>query len=255
MHLRTFRQHFAGLTTTTSPQPRAVGSGTGRMRRLLPAPPPSARTAAMAAALTSTLGFAAASWVVAVRQMNGMDMGAATGLGSFGFFLALWVSMMAAMMLPGAAPAILRRARAGGARVRAVPLFVGSYLAVWALVGVAVYALYRPHGTFAARVVAIAAGVYELTPLKQRFRRRCRESLRSGFAFGLSCVGSSIGLMLMLVALGVMSVTWMSVIAVLVQKLLPARAAVDVPLALAIVGLGVLIVLAPSSVRGLTPPV
>jgi predicted metal-binding membrane protein len=102
----------------------------------------------------------------------------------------------------------------------------------------------------------IAAGVYEFTRLKQNFRRRCRESVRSGFEFGLRCVGSSIGLMLMLVVLGVMSVTWMSVIAVLVlaQKLLPAKAAIDVPLALAIVGLGILIVLAPSSVPGLTPP-
>ena len=157
-------------------------------------------------ALTATLGLAAASWVVAVRQMNGMDMGVATQLGSFAFFVALWVSMMAAMMLPGAAPAVLRRAHASG-RVRAVPLFVGSYLAVWTLVGVAVYALYRPHGSFAAGAVAIAAGVYEFTPLKQHFRRRCRESVRSGFEFGLYCVGSSIGLMLMLVALGVMSVT------------------------------------------------
>jgi predicted metal-binding membrane protein len=122
-------------------------------------------------------------------------------------------------------------------------------------VGVAVYALYRPHGPVAAGVVAIAAGVYEFTPLKQHFRRRCRESVRSGFEFGLYCVGSSIGLMLMLLAVGVMSVTWMTVIAVLAlgQKLLPARAAVDVPLALAIVGLGVLIVIAPSSVPGLTP--
>ena len=214
-----------------------------------------ARTAATAAALTATLGLAAASWVVAVRQMNGMDMGVATRLGSFAFFVALWVSMMAAMMLPGAAPAVLRRAHASG-RVRAVPLFVGSYLAVWTLVGVAVYALYRPHGSFAAGAVVIAAGVYELTPLKQHFRRRCRESVRSGFEFGLCCVGSSIGLMLMLVALSVMSVTWMSVIAVLVlaQKLLPAKAAIDVPLALAIVGLGILIVIAPSSVPGLTPP-
>src|SRR5712692_3354477 len=84
-----------------------------------------ARTSApTAVALTATLGIAAASWVVAVRQMNGMDMGVATQLGSFVFFVALWVSMMAAMMLPGAAPAVLRRARAGG--VRAVPLFVGS---------------------------------------------------------------------------------------------------------------------------------
>jgi predicted metal-binding membrane protein len=184
-----------------------------------------------------------------------MDMGARTRLGSFGFFVAVWVSMMAAMMLPGAAPAVLRRAHAGG-RVRAVPLFVGSYLAVWTLVGVAVYALYRPHGSFAAGAVAIAAGVYEFTSLKQRFRGRCRESVRSGFELGRYCVGSSIGLMLVLVAVSVMSVAWMSVIAVLVlaQKLLPAKAAIDVPLALAIIGLGVLIVVAPSSVPGLTPP-
>jgi len=102
----------------------------------------------------------------------------------------------------------------------------------------------------------IAAGVYELMPLKRHFRRRCREGVRSGFGFGLCCVGSSIGLMAMLVALGVMSVTWMCVIAVLAgaQKLLPAKAVIDVPLALAIVGLGVLIIIAPSAVPGLTPP-
>jgi predicted metal-binding membrane protein len=215
----------------------------------------SSRTVATTSALTATLGLAAVSWVVAVRQMNGMDMGSQTRLGSFAFFLAVWVSMMAAMMLPGAAPAVLRRAEASG-RVRAVPLFVGSYLAVWTLVGVAVYALYRPHGSLVAGVVGIAAGVYEFTPLKRHFRRRCRESVGSGIEFGLYCVGSSIGLMLMLVALSVMSVTWMSVIAVLVlaQKLLPAKAVIDVPLALAIVGLGVLIVIAPASVPGLTPP-
>jgi predicted metal-binding membrane protein len=218
-------------------------------------PPARSELAATAAALTATLGLAAAAWVVAVRQMNGMDMGVATQLGSFAFFVALWAVMMAAMMLPGAAQAVLRRVQAGG-RVRAVPLFVGSYLAVWTLVGVAVYALYRPHGSFAAGAVAIAAGVYEFTPLKQHFRRRCRESVCSGFAFGLYCAGSSIGLMLMLVALGVMSVTWMSAIAVvvLVQKLLPAKASIDVPLALAIIGLGILIVIAPSSVPGLAPP-
>src|SRR2546422_1337749 len=213
----------------------------------------SAGTAATAAALTATLGLAAASWVVALRQMNGMDMGVATPLGSFAVFVAVWVSMMAAMMLPSAAPAVLRRAHSGG--VRAVPLFVGAYLAVWTLVGVAVYALYRPHGSFAAGAVVIAAGLYELTPLKQHFRRLCRDSIRSGFEYGLCCVVSSIGLMLMLMALSVMSVTWMSVIAVLVlaQKLLPAKAAVDVPLALAVVGIGILIVIAPSSIPGLTP--
>jgi predicted metal-binding membrane protein len=211
----------------------------------------SARNSATAAvALTATLGLAAASWVVAARQMNGTNMGVATQLGSFAFFMALWVSMMAAMMLPGAAPAVLRSAHARG--VRAVPLFVGSYLAVWALVGVAVYAVYRPHGSVIAGAVVIAAGIYELTPLKQRFRRRCQESVRSGFEYGLCCVGSSIGLMLMLVALSVMSLTWMSVIAALVlaQKVVPATTAIDMTLALAIVGLGILIAIAPSSVPG-----
>jgi len=211
--------------------------------------------AARVAALTATLGLAAASWVVAVQQMNGMDMGVGTQLGPFAFFVVLWVTMMAAMMLPGVAPAVVRRAHTNG-RVRPVLLFVGSYLAVWALVGVAVYALYRPHGSSAAGVLVIAAGVYEFTQLKRDCRRRCRESVRSGFEFGLYCVGSSIGLMLMLVALGVMSVTWMSVIAVLAlaQKLLPPRATLDVPVGLAIVGFGILIVVAPSAVPGLTPP-
>jgi predicted metal-binding membrane protein len=142
--------------------------------------------------------------------------------------------------------------------VRAVVPFVASYLAVWTLVGALLYALYRPHGTTTAGLVAIAAGLYELTRLKQHCRRCCRARTRSGggFEFGLYCVGSSIGLMVMLVALGVMSVTWMLVIAglVFVQKLVPARAAIDVPLALAIVALGLLIIAAPGSVPGLMPP-
>jgi predicted metal-binding membrane protein len=102
----------------------------------------------------------------------------------------------------------------------------------------------------------IAAGLYELTPLKEHFRQCCHQSAHSGFGFGLYCVGSSIGLMAALVVLGIMSVTWMAVVTAVVvaQKLLPLRAAVDVPLALAIVGLGALILIAPSSVPGLTPP-
>jgi predicted metal-binding membrane protein len=211
----------------------------------------SARTAATAAALT-TLGLAAASWVVALRQMNGMDMGVATELGSFAFFVAAWVSMMAAMMLPGAVPAVSRFVRVDG-RLLAAPLFAGSYLAVWTIVGLVVYALYQPH-TFVAGVLTIAAGVYELTPLKRGCRRRCRESVRSGFEFGIYCVGSSIGLMLMLLALGVMGIVWMCVVAavVFVQKLLPSRAFIDAPFAVAIVVTGTLVAVAPSSIPGLT---
>src|SRR2546428_8890092 len=153
-----------------------------------------ATTAVTAAGLTATLGLAAASWVVAVRQMNGQmdgtNMGVATPLGSFAFFMALWVAMMAAMMLPGAAPAVLRSAHAGG--VHTVPLFIGSYLAVWTLVGVAVYALYRPSGSLAAGALVIAAGAYELTPLQQHFRRRCGGGGRSGFLVRPFCVGPSL---------------------------------------------------------------
>lgn len=215
----------------------------------------SGSTTATVAAITATLALAAGCWVVAVWQMNdGMDMGVATRLGPFASFIALWAPMMAAMMLPGTAPAVLRRLRSGG-RLPAVPLFVGSYLAVWTLVGVAVYALYRPHGSSAAGAIAIMAGIFELSPVKQHCRRRCRESVHSGWTFGFHCVGSCIALMLTAVAMGVMSVTWMSVVAVLVlaQKLLPMKAVVDVPLALAIIGFGILTCLAPSSIPGLMP--
>jgi predicted metal-binding membrane protein len=208
-------------------------------------------SAAPAVAVTATFGLAAACWVIAIRQMHGMDMGPATELGTFGFFIAAWVSMMGAMMLPAATPALARHVR--GVGLRSAPLFVASYLAVWGVVGLVVYALYRTHGTTVAGTVVIAAGLYELTPVKRHFRHRCQERVRDGLDFGLCCVGSSIGLMAMLVALGVMSGTWMSVIAVvvLVQKLMPPRAAVDVALASAIVGLGVLIILAPSAAPGL----
>jgi predicted metal-binding membrane protein len=109
------------------------------------------------------------------------------------------------------------------------------------LVGLAVYALYRPHGASAAGALAIAAGAYELTPLKRSCRRRCLEDVRSGFGFGVYCVGSSIGLMVVLVALGVMNIGWMAVVAavILIQKVLPPKALVDVPLALAIIALGI----------------
>jgi predicted metal-binding membrane protein len=214
---------------------------------------PRRATAAAATALTATLALAAGCWVVSVRQMNGMGMGTATSLGSFAFFIALWLAMMAAMMLPGAAPAALRCARTSG-RVPAVLVFIGSYLAIWAVVGVAVYVVYRPHGTAAAGVLVLAAGLYEITPLKRLCRRRCLES--AGIGFGLWCVGSSIGLMAVVLALGVMSFAWMAVIAglVLAQKIWPYRAFIDVPLALAIAGFGLLILIAPGLVPGLSPP-
>jgi predicted metal-binding membrane protein len=186
--------------------------------------------------------------------MHGMDMGVATRLGSLPYFLSAWVPMMTAMMLPGTALAVRRFALAGS-RALDITLYVGSYLAVWALFGIVVYALYRPHGTAIAGAFAVAAGAYELTPLKRRFRQKCRDR-SSGLQLGLCCIGSSTGLMLIMVALGVMSVTWMAVTgaAVLAQKLLPPRAAIDVPVAMAIVVVGIAVIIAPSWVPGLVRP-
>ena len=150
------------------------------------------------------------------------------------------VAMMAAMMLPSAVPAITRRARESHALI-AAPLFAGSYLGVWTLAALAMYVLYRPPGAVTAGAMLVAAGLYELTPLKRECRRRCRERGRSGMRFGVYCLGSSIGLMLVLIALDLMSVPLMVAVAmiVLAQKLLRPHPAVDIPLALAIVALGV----------------
>jgi predicted metal-binding membrane protein len=149
------------------------------------------------------------------RTLHGSrgDAHVATELGSFAFFVAAWVPMMAAMMLPGAVPGVLK-STGPHRHLHAVLLFVGSYLAVWAVVGLSVYALYRPHGAALAGALTIAAGLYELTPPKREWRRRCRGRLGSGRELGRYC---------------------------------------DVPLALAIVALGIVVAFAPSSVPGLTP--
>lgn len=202
-----------------------------------------------------TLAVASACWLVSLRQMSGMDMGPATELGALASFLGLWTPMMAAMMLPAALPAVARFTT-DNPRATAGVEFVAAYVAVWTAMGVAAFALYRAHGEVAAGALTIAAGLYELTPVKRECRRRCRERLRSGVEFGTYCVGSSAGLMVALLALGVMSVTWMAVIAALVfvQKLLPPRVELDVTVALGLVGLGAFVALAPASVPGLSLP-
>jgi predicted metal-binding membrane protein len=195
-----------------------------------------------------TVGLAGACWFAAVRQMRGMDMGVATTLGAPASFLVTWMSMMAAMMLPAALPAVLTFVRVDSRLVSGL-WFVASYLAVWLVFGIAAYGLYREHGYATAGVLTILAGLYELTPLKRKCRERCRDFVRSGGRFGIYCLGSSAGLMLMLLALGVMNIALMAGVAaiILVQKLLPPRPFLDVTLALAIIALGVLVVVAPST--------
>ena len=156
--------------------------------------------------------------------------------------LPMSVLMMVAMMLPSAVPAIVRRVEDQNG-VLAAPIFAGSYLVTWAVAGLALWLLYRPPTDVTAGVLLVGAGLYELTPLKRECRRRCRERVRSGLRFGVYCFGSSIGLMLALVAVDVMNVALMCAIAVvvLVQKLLPPHVVVDLPLALALVVLGIAI--------------
>jgi predicted metal-binding membrane protein len=192
------------------------------------------------------VAVAAACWFLSVRQMSGMDMGAATSLGSPASFIGIWMSMMAAMMLPAAVPAILAFVRVDSGFVAGL-WFVASYLAVWLVFGAAAYGLYRQHGHAVAGGLTILAGLYELTPLKRSCRRRCRELVRSGGRFGVYCVGSTVGLMVILLALGIMNLTLMVVVTgiVLAQKLLPPQPFLDATLALAIVALGVLVVFVP----------
>jgi predicted metal-binding membrane protein len=162
-----------------------------------------------------------------------MDMGMRMGAGS--------VPLMALMMLPSAVPAIVRSARAGDGGVLDAPFFAGSYLGVWALFALLTLLLYRPLGAVAAGALVVSAGLYELTPLKRECRRRCREPVSSGVRFGGYCFGSSIGLMVALVVLNPMSAALMCAVAavVLFQKLAPPHPALDVPLAIAIVAVGI----------------
>jgi predicted metal-binding membrane protein len=221
----------------------------------------------------SVAAVAAVCWLIAARRMSGMDMGPGTDLGSLSFFTATWATMMAAMMLPSALPAVLS---SGARRPRSV-LFLVGYLAAWTLAGVVAFFAYRAvraehfgflgwqrDGAYVAGAAVVAAGLYELAPLKRACLQRCRTSAergtgragRDGLRYAVDCLGCSAGLMLVLFAVGVMSVLWMAVVAALVfvQKVPAWGARVVAPLAVALLGLGVWVALAPSSVPGLTLP-
>ena len=95
-------------------------------------------------------------------------------------------AMMAAMMLPGALPAIVRSARVthGGRVLFSAPRFAVSYLFVWFAAGLAIFAVYEPPAPAVAAVVVAAAVLYEVTPFARACRRRCRAERRSGLRFG-----------------------------------------------------------------------
>jgi predicted metal-binding membrane protein len=216
---------------------------------------------------------AIAAWAVTVDRMRGMDAGPGTDLGGLWWFLGIWVTMTAAMMLPSAAPAARHVAQL--ARRTPTLLFAAGYLAVWTCYGLLAYGVFRilitfdpgwlawsRGGPYAAGAVVAAAGLYELMPLKRLSLRRCRSAphggnaVRGGLAHGLDCVGCSGALMAVLFVLGVMSLFWMAVVAVAIfaEKVLPRGPRFAPAFAVALVALGIWIGVSPASVPGLTEP-
>lgn len=227
-------------------------------------------------------------WGITARRMQGMDMGPGTDLGGLGWFAVVWVTMMAAMMLPSLVPMALtyagasRRARTFSPTAATV-LFTVGYLLIWAAAGVLAYAViegvrslglswfdWDNGGPYLAGGVIVGAALYEVTPVKRTCLRHCRtpqlltERWRSGPAgallMGLEhggfCVGTSWALMAALFAVGVMNVAWMVVMAavVAVEKLLPSDRVAIGATAMFIVALGFAVALAPHQVPWLTIP-
>jgi predicted metal-binding membrane protein len=240
---------------------------------------------------TLLLGAALVAWIVTVERMRGMDGGPGTDLGGLGWFTGIWVTMMAAMMLPSVAPTVLTYSRiarhrtATGGRPLAAPwIFVAGYLLVWTVYGLAAYGLYRivdaigggfldwdRGGPWVAGLALVGAGLYQLTPLKEVCLRHCRTPLHfvlhgfregrlgaliMGVEHGGYCVGCCWGLMVALFALGVMSLTWTAVVAAVIflEKVTRLGARFSRIVAFALIVVGVWVVVAPDSVPGLTDP-
>lgn len=228
---------------------------------------------------------AGACWAVTVARMQGMDMGPATDLGGLGWFAVVWVTMMAAMMLPSLSPMAVASSRiaggGAGGSIATTGVFAAGYLLPWAAFGVVAYALidgvrslqlgflaWDQAGQYVAGAVVLLAALYELTPVKRRCLSHCRDArlmrrrsgpsgaLVMGIEQGAFCVGCSGALMAALFALGVMSIAWMLVVAALVavQKLLPWSAVASGTTVALLAALGLAIMLAPDHVPWLTVP-
>jgi predicted metal-binding membrane protein len=229
-------------------------------------------------------GLAVVAWRFTADQMSGMDDGPWTALGSLGWFLGSWVTMLAAMMLPSVAPTVALYSRMTRQRSPLSPLlFTAGYLLTWAGAGLAAFGIaaatdrldgaalgWDRAGRWLAGVTLVAAG-WELTPLKDVCLGKChsplgfllgcwrdgpRGALWMGMRNGARCVGCCWALMASLFALGVMSLTWMAVIAGIIaaEKVLPHRYAATVATAALLAALGLLVLVDPGAVPGLTIP-
>ena len=229
--------------------------------------------------------LAALGWVWTAHAMNGMDAGPWTSLGTLGGFLGIWVVMMAAMMLPSVAPTIALYSRLTKVNSPLSPwLFTAGYLLTWAAAGAVAYAIgagaralfadtlsWDHDGRAIAGITLIVAAIYELTPLKDVCLGKCRSplgTLLGSWRDGLSgavrmsarngawCVGCCWALMASLFALGVMSITWMALVAgiIAVEKTLPWRRGITYGTAGLLLVLGVILLVAPDALPGLTTP-
>jgi predicted metal-binding membrane protein len=229
--------------------------------------------------------LAAVGWWWTVRQMQGMDEGPWSGLGTLGWFLGVWVVMMAAMMFPSVAPTVALYSRMTRRRSPLSPLlFTAGYLLTWAAAGLVAFGLltvldrlagdvlaWDRAGRWVAGVTLVVAAVYELTPLKDVCLGKCRSplgfllgswregrlgALRMGAGNGAWCVGCCWALMASLFALGVMSLVWMAVVAglIAVEKTLPWRRVATYGTAALLLVLGVLVLAAPQAIPALTVP-
>jgi predicted metal-binding membrane protein len=223
--------------------------------------------------------LAAIGWWWTVDRMEGMDDGPWTALGTLGWFLGVWVVMMAAMMFPSLAPTVVLYARMTRDRIAPL-LFTSGYLMIWGAAGAAAFALcwaagdvlaWDRAGRWIAGGTLLAAAVYELTPLKDLCLSKCRSplgfllgawregragALQMGAKHGGWCVGCCWALMASLFALGVMSIAWMAAVAALiaVEKLLPWRRVATYGTAGILLALGLLLLVAPDAVPALSEP-
>ncbi|MCB1471759.1 MAG: DUF2182 domain-containing protein [Rhodobiaceae bacterium] len=231
---------------------------------------------------STVLLAAAALWIALLAWMDGDAVhGAPTCLGltfdHIGETTAMWVVMMAAMMLPAATPAIAmfasfagRDAESHDAGLRSW-LFASGYLVVWSLVSV-VFAVAQislaRSGTFAeqgtlagplgAGLLLLAAGAYELTALKQACLTRCRNpltylignwrdgalgALRLGAGHGVHCVGCCAAMMGLMFVFGAMNMVWMAVLAAwfVLEKIVPRAHAVSRYAGFVLLGAGALL--------------
>jgi predicted metal-binding membrane protein len=197
------------------------------------------------------VALALGAWIATALLMGGMA--SMDGPGPLGSFLWLWIAMTAAMMLPSVVPAASLAASVG----RSGAVFVAGYLALWVATGVLAFEAARGFmgaGGWLGAGAILAAATYQLSPLKDACLRRCRSPLgmlvrRGAFAAGLEhgvvCLGCCWALMLALLALGIGSMFWMAVVAaaIFVEKVTAFGTRAEMPVALALLGAAVWIVL------------